>query len=109
VKTIIYAGDALVTGDDIADAVLRYSKALAHSSEAETVEIPVVRPDGSRIHATLLIGPASQIVAEDLPDAEEELIDEELVARLDQRTRAMYSRAVIDDEPPPAGWLETDL
>jgi hypothetical protein len=106
VKTIIYAGDALTTGDDIAEAVLRYSKALAHSDTAETVEIPVVRSDGRRITATLLIGPASQIVAEEAPDSGHEIVDVELVESLNERARAVADPAAAGEESPPTSWVD---
>ena len=62
-KSIIYANTELLTGDAIAVGVLHYSAALADNGLAETIEIPVLDPDGSRSTALMLIGPASQIVA----------------------------------------------
>lgn len=87
-KLIRYAGAELVTGNDIARAVLEHSAALAEDDTAETLEIPVLAPDGSRRSASLLVGPASQIVAEDVDSEFDELVDEEAVTRLRARTRA---------------------
>ena len=86
-KTILYAGSELLTGDDIADAVLEYCAALADEQSAEIVEIPVLNADGSRATATLLVGPASQIVAKGASTRFAELIDSDTVANLKARTR----------------------
>ena len=40
--TIVYAGEELMTGDEIAQALLKYSEALAEQGSASTVEIPIL-------------------------------------------------------------------
>jgi len=85
---LIYAGAELLTGDDIAIGVLRYCGALAGSVVAEVVEIPVRVADGSLARATLLVGPASQIVAIDVNSEFEEVIDLAVMRRLQERTAA---------------------
>ena len=86
---IVYAGEEFLTGDEIAEALLAYSRALGNEERAETVEIPVRGSDGSVVSATFLIGPASQIVARELTVEGEELEDPELVRRLQQLTRGL--------------------
>lgn len=105
-KTIIYAGGELVTGDDIAAALLRYGEALAESSAAETVEIPVLEADGSRTIATVLIGPASQIMMVEAHTDFEELVDPDSVRRLDEGARSVRPEAVAEHERPDASWSE---
>ena len=61
-KRIRYAGESVVTGDAIASLVVYYSEALAKADTAGTVEIPVLLGDGSVGAATLLVGPASQLI-----------------------------------------------
>lgn len=90
-QTIIYGGDAYLTGDDIADALLAYGRALGEEVRAELVEIPVREPDGAVVTAKFLIGPASQIVAKEMPDGGPELEDPELVERLRTLTRGVES------------------
>jgi hypothetical protein len=63
VKKLMYAGTEILTGDDIAQALLALAGALAQTGDADTVEIPVLDADGSRTTALVLVGPASQIVA----------------------------------------------
>jgi hypothetical protein len=83
-KLIHYAGETLLTGDDIADAVLRYASALASRDESATVAIPVRLSSGAIADANLLVGPASQLVAVPQESALEEIIDLELLARIER-------------------------
>jgi hypothetical protein len=80
--------------------VLDYCAALADADTAETVEIPVLTAEGVRSHATLLVGPSSQIVAEDVTTAFEELVDPDVVSLLRQKTR--MHRPVASNSPHPA-------
>jgi hypothetical protein len=103
VKTIVYAGAELMTGDDIALGVLRYCEALAGAAVAEVIEIPIRKADGSLSRATLLVGPTSQMVAEDVESEWEEVVDLDVMQRLGERTRAQQPVASIhypsgDDE-----------
>lgn len=86
-KRMIYAGSRLITGDQIAIAVLEYCAALADADTAETVKIPILNENGVRMSATLLVGPASQIVAEDMETPFEELVDQETVRLLHEKTQ----------------------
>ena len=84
-RAIHYAGEDLLTGSLIADAVLNYAQALAQSDSSDTVDIPVVGSGGAVVSSTFLLGPASQLVAVETPDYEgEELEDSAVVARLDE-------------------------
>ena len=65
-KRVIYAGSEFVTGDDIAGALLGCGQALAEAGEAEAVTVPIRELDGSVGEVTVLIGPASQMVARDV-------------------------------------------
>ena len=94
-KVLNYAGSEFVTGDDIAAALMRYSEALADDQTAATVSIPVRAPDGTDGIATFLVGPASQIVATDAADGEDELSDPDVVELLESLTQALASRLHI--------------
>ncbi|RZS64316.1 hypothetical protein EV187_2696 [Agromyces ramosus] len=80
--TIVYAGEEMTTGDEIAQALLKYSAALAERGSASTVEIPTLSDDGTRSTATVLVGPASQIVARPVESSFEELRDPRVVEHL---------------------------
>lgn len=109
VKTIVYAGAELLTGDDIAIGVLRYCEALAGSVVAEMIEVPVREADGSVSRVILLVGPTSQMVAKEAMSEWDELIDLDVMRRLGERTRAQRNFAGIDthgaaeDGPPGTG------
>jgi hypothetical protein len=90
-RSIVYGGDEFLTGDDIADALLNYSRALGDEDRAEIIEIPVREPDGTVVSAKFLIGPASQIVAKAISGDGPELEDPELVRRLQELTRGVES------------------
>ncbi|MBT2483521.1 MULTISPECIES: hypothetical protein [unclassified Microbacterium] len=99
-QTIMYAGDEYLTGDEIAYALLNYSRALGEENHAQVVEIPVREEDGSIARAKFLIGPASQIVAKSTPGHGPELEDEELVRQLKELTRNVESPRSLPMEAP---------
>lgn len=78
------------------------TRALAEAGSAATVDVPVRREPDETATATLLIGPASQLMAEDALGDGDEIEDAVLVADLQRRTRALDSPtpAGADDEPP---------
>ena len=98
-KTIVYAGGEYTTGDQIATALMEYSRALAEEDTAQNVDIPIVHEDGSVGTATFLIGPSSQIVAEAVETDFEELVDHEAVERLRSMMRGLHPTAVTDTKP----------
>jgi hypothetical protein len=106
--TIVYAGEELTTGDEIAQALLKYSEALAEQGTASTVEIPTLTEDGTRSTATVLVGPASQIVARPVESSYEELRDPQVVEHLTAMTielkpRQSYASPISSDVPD---WID---
>ena len=102
-KVLAYAGGEYLTGDEIAQALLDYSQALADVGSAASVGIPIVRDDGERAEATFLVGPASQIVAIGVDSSVDELVDDAVVERLKSLTRALHPVALpveADDRAP---------
>jgi hypothetical protein len=63
-KQIAYGGGSLVTGDDIADALLDLSAALANSGRAMRIEVPAIDGDHNPETVSVVIGPASQMIGE---------------------------------------------
>jgi hypothetical protein len=68
-RRLSYTNTSVITDDRIANAVLQYSRELAEHDHSATVDIPVVTEDGTVISAELLIGPASELIVVDVPDA----------------------------------------
>lgn len=61
-KRIFYASGSVLTGDSMAEAVVRYAEALAMRDTSDTIDIPIALDSGGLGRAQLLIGPASQLV-----------------------------------------------
>lgn len=103
---LIYAGSEFMTSDAIADAVLRYSAALAEGRNAATIDVPIIGRDGTASSAAFLLGPASQIVSRDFETDIAEPDDPELVERLEALTRELHPTAAIESEPmtPDVDW-----
>ena len=104
-ERIHYAGDSILTGTDIARALLDYAQALALADRSDTVDIPIRREDGTVGTANMLIGPASQLVSEsgsadDEADEAGELRNDEVVADMRRRIALLHNpRPMTDDEP----------
>jgi hypothetical protein len=83
-QRIYYAGDHFLTGTAIANALVSYAAALAQRGTAGAIEIPVRHEDDGRAAVVnFLVGPASQIMTEEVESRDgEEVRDDELVKRL---------------------------
>jgi hypothetical protein len=85
-ERIYYAADSLLTGTDIARALVLYAEALAKVGSSASVDIPTRLDDGGVGSAMFLIGPASQLVSESVESDYPELINVELVEKLTRET-----------------------
>jgi hypothetical protein len=83
-QRIYYAGEHFLTGTDIANALVSYAEALAQNGRAGSIEIPVRHEEDGRVGlVNFLVGPASQIMAEEVDHVDgEEVRDDEVVTRL---------------------------
>lgn len=90
-KRIYYASGSVLTGDRMADAIVAYASALAQREISDTIDIPVLLPNGAEARAQLLIGPASQLVVVPEADAPDQVEDDETIAELSTRARALSS------------------
>ena len=97
-QRIFYSGDSVLTGTDIARTLLEYASALAQNDTSDTVNIPVLRDDGSIARAMLLIGPASQLIAEDEETDQPELRDDVLVARMKASTTELSAPRAVSTQ-----------
>jgi len=78
-KTIHYAGEEYLTGDELADAVVQYAKELARHDTSASIDVPVALSDGTVVDATFLLGPASQLVALPTPSDLAEPTDQRVI------------------------------
>jgi hypothetical protein len=98
VKYIHYDGTEIMTGDEIADALLDYAAILGANGRTDTVAIPAVADDGSVTRTTVLIGPASELTLSAAPDDELEPEDHVFIRHLrDASERAGAKRPVDAD------------
>lgn len=74
-KRIFHPGGSVVTGSDLADAVLGYAEALSGRSQVDVVDIPIISEDGSQGRAQFLIGSDSQLVSVTAEAAAIELVE----------------------------------
>ncbi|CAN5156877.1 hypothetical protein BH11ACT2_BH11ACT2_12670 [soil metagenome] len=103
-QRIYYANGSILTGESIASAVLAYAQALAKSPLADTITIPFVdEGTGELSKATLLIGPASQLMfVPEIAPRFVEPADEQLVGELERKTLLIGSpRPVAQNAEEP--------
>jgi hypothetical protein len=95
---IQYAGNTLVTGSKIAHAVLAYAQALASNGDSATVSIPILHDDGSVVTAEILIGPASQLIAEPYESASPEVEDADVVSHLNEEAAKLRTPHAVPQQ-----------
>lgn len=98
-KILHYSDQHVLTGDEIASAVLDYAKALALMNRSDVVPVPALDGDQAVSAYELLIGPASEIVASDAdPLPVEELINSEFLDEIRRRIEALSDHShPVDD------------
>jgi hypothetical protein len=86
-RRIVYAGEALLTADAIATALVSYAVALAGRGLADAVTIPAVLHSDSDgpVMVQIVLGPASQLLAEPVEYGHPELSSPSTVAELEAR------------------------
>ena len=67
-KLITYAGGTILTGDDVAEALLGYVTSHSRGQESVAVDIRVLEPDGSTRTHTLVLGPATELDVADVAE-----------------------------------------
>jgi len=61
---IRYAEQSLLLGDEVVDLMMEYAVLLAQHGSADRVQVAAIGTDGEPVTATLLLGPATIMVAE---------------------------------------------
>ncbi|SKA89749.1 hypothetical protein SAMN06295879_1221 [Agreia bicolorata] len=85
-KRILYSGGTVVTGDQVADAILEYASELARQESSDTLQVPSINDAGVLVHTQLLLGPASQFIVEEVETSTEDPVDLELVEKIREKT-----------------------
>jgi hypothetical protein len=97
-ERIHYAGDSVLTGTELAHALLDYAEALALKGSSATVEIPSRLEDGTIGTAHFLIGPASQLVSETVVTDDEEIEAADIVANFRHETALLGEPRAVAEE-----------
>lgn len=101
VKELIYAGGKTIVSDALAEALTDYAQVLAANGESGVIDIPAVGEDGTVGTSRLLLGPASQIMAEPVTTDSPGLDDSEAIAELQARMRGgavQYARPIDPED-----------
>ena len=85
-ERIHYATGSILTGTEIARALIDYAEALAKVGSSASVDIPTRHADGTEGRANFLVGPASQLVSETEDSELPELTEPEVVEELRRAT-----------------------
>jgi hypothetical protein len=102
-QRIYYAGDRFLTGTEIANALVSYAAALAQRGTAGAIEIPVRHEDDGRTGVVnFLLGPASQIVTEEVDAVDyDEVRNDDVLIRLRALTRELAPMHPVTSQSQP--------
>jgi hypothetical protein len=99
-RILSYSGESVVTTDGVGEAIVDYARALIADNSADVVDIPVIFND-EELTASMVIGPASQLLVAPSHDADVALRDELTIARLRAKTAALGPHNVVPSEAGP--------
>lgn len=100
-KKILYSGGSILTTDEVSDAVLRYAAALANVGRAIELEIPALDLEGEVTTVQIVIGPASQLAAENTTFVGSLEVND-FVRELRQRIEQLEAQAGVAASAEPA-------
>lgn len=112
---IHYAGNSFLTGTRIAHALLDYAQALAQVGASATIHVPTLNDDGSPGRSEVLIGPSSQLIASAEVSGNDDVTDDELVARMGDEAKRLRQHgspsptATIGSRDGPEEWSDFEL
>ncbi|KQN42419.1 MULTISPECIES: hypothetical protein [unclassified Frigoribacterium] len=107
-KRIHYTDEYLVTGDDIAAAVVEYARALAMQNKSDMVDLPGMDRGGVHQRFQVLLGPASQMLVSEEQTDEAEITDGPLVDDIGGRIDRLRGVEPQSAEPAEGIPLDTD-
>lgn len=107
-KRILYAGGEFATDDAVADALMEYASVLAVVNSADVVTLPGLDGSGAIREFSLIVGPASQILAMGSDDASVDLQSEPTVSDLRDRAHRRLPNAIGVAGAGASGPAETD-
>lgn len=94
-----YAGATAIISDEMAAALVEYAKTLGVAGSADALEVPSISEDGARGVLSMLVGPASQLVAEQTAHGDTDINDGAAIAIIQQKMRDLHPKVVMPSEP----------
>lgn len=107
-KRILYAGGSFTTQDAVADSLMEYASVLAVINSADVVQLPGLDEGGVVRRISMIVGPASQIIAMESDDPAVDLHVEDTIEDLQERARRRLPNAVGVAVAGTSGPAETD-
>jgi len=107
-KRIYHPGGSIVTGSDLADAVMVYAEALSNRRATDVVDIPVITDDGSPGRAQFLIGASSQLVSVTSAAGAAELVEAATADAIQDKARSGSAPASLAWAGAPHGAPQFD-
>ena len=103
-RRVAYAGGTFVTSDRIAQAMLEYAAALANADRAATLHVPAVGDDGETHDVQVLVGPSSQLMADEIEHAGPEPDGDAFVTSIEGRMATLHRTFVPADDESMLDW-----
>jgi len=107
-RCVTYAGETVITTDDVATSLVELTASVAKEGQAEAVSIPIVTEDGKVAQAELVIGVGNDVLSapmewnDEEPDfshAATDLKNHRLFPRAQLRAVEPDERDTGDDQP----------
>jgi hypothetical protein len=103
-RRVTYAGGSFVTADDIASLLLEYAAALANHDRAAAIHVPAIDLPHGATTIEVLVGPASQLLAEPVDDIGRVPDGGEFVADIRARIAELDKPLLADGWEPSPTW-----
>lgn len=81
-RMVTFASRSFYTGDDIADALMEYARALAWQGFSDLVTVPARTLMGQTEPVSLLVSPTSEFISEPTDSLQSDIQDPAVVERL---------------------------
>ena len=103
-QEVTYAGGTFITSDEVAQALVEYAAALANADRAARVEVPAAGLATGGTALTVLVGPASQLMAEPVLSDDEEPDGSEFVREIRAEIDRLGRRWAPESSGTPLDW-----
>jgi hypothetical protein len=99
-RIVSYSGESVLTTDGVGEAVVDYARALIADNSTDVVDIPVVFDD-EEVIASMVIGPASQLIVVPAKVNDFRLRDELTIKRIRAKIAALGPHRILPTQAVP--------